>query len=45
MKEVAADCSNRSSFGRDIRKDHPEGEKVKDKGGKKMKIKTVLVLS
>lgn len=35
MKEVAADCSNRSSFGRDIRKDHPEGEKVKEEGRKK----------
>lgn len=39
MKEVAEGCSNRGSFGKDTKKDHPVGEKVKGKE-EKMKVKT-----
>lgn len=38
-KEVAENCSNRSSFGKNTRKDHPEGGKAKDKGGGKNEVK------
>ena len=39
MKEAPEGRSNRGSFGKDTKKDHPEGEKVKGRR-KKMKVKT-----